>query len=349
MAKILCSYSGLQFRCEHMPLSLSDHETAHPTFFLPAKKLAGLYSLYLDGKLSVEEEWLLFLAYLKSSGCVEFRVPAKFTANTRALIATQFEQLVAVVTKVSSLRAGSRIVPAKVAITPATATLENLPHWLALWEQTYQDYLAGFDAHQKITELAEIEERLLRLQGQRAPSSQGRYNSLLADWAAKAFDFPQFLIQDAGKPTTLSNYWRLIIRSCQSGERIFQFPRQDIQELYDHCCERIEGQPQWGIDTLQLISYGLELHSDFLGLGDPDLAGKPISFTLIDGEQHTADAVQQANLAAIIAAAPKTCPRREDYPTEFAYMKAKVNWQLANKNGATKPAAPANPNSGSVL
>lgn len=331
MAKILCSYSGIEFKCEHLPLSLTSRETAHPVFFLPQKKLLGLFSLYQDQKLTPTEEWLLFLAYLNSTELLEFRVPAKHTPETSSLIALHFEELVSICTKLQGIK-DPRFSCAKIAITPTTSTLENLPHWIENWKACYTQFLKGQDDRKLLDSIQEIEGRLQRLTNAQSAKMQGKYNSTLAEWASKAFAFPDFLIEDKGKLITLSSYWKLIIRSCQSQERIFQFPKEDIEELRDHILDYIESAPKWGVDVLGIVEDGIELHKNFLGLGDLSYSfnGDSPTYRILQED----DSIQTANIEAIIQSAPREEPREENYPTRFAFLKAKMNWKLAQEHSA---------------
>lgn len=331
MAKVLCSYSGIEFKCEHLPMHLTARETAHPVFFLHPKKLLGLYAKYQTQELTATEEYLLFLAYLNSTELVEFRVPAKYTEHTTAIIARHFDALMDIATKIQGIKS-PRFSVAKIAITPATSTLENLPHWIENWKASYAQFLKGQDDRALLDSIQEIEVRLQRLTNAQSPQLQGKYNSTLAEWAAKAFKFPDFLIEDNGKLITLSNYWKLIIRCCQSQEKIFQFPKEDIEELRNHIVDYIDLAPKWGVDVLTLVEDGIELHKNFLGLGDIDLAAGSTTYRTLTED----DSIQAANIDAIIQAAPKTEPQEKDYPTRFAYLKAKMNWNLAQSTGAKK-------------
>lgn len=331
MAKVLCSFSGIEFKCEHLPIVLTGRETAHPVFFLPTKKLLGVYSKYLEGTLSPSEEYLLFLAYLNGSELVEFRVPAKYTENTQALIAKNFDKLVQVITNIQTIH-NPKFSLAKIAITPATSTLDNVHHWIENWESSYNQFLKGQDDRKLIDNLQVLEAKLQRLTNAQTATMQGKYNTTLAEWAAKAFKFPEFLIDDNGRLITLANYWKLIIKCCQNQDKIFQFPREDIEELRNHIIEYIDCVPKWGIDLLGIVEDGIELHKNFLGLGDIDLARSSTTYTMLT----EIDTVQTANLQAIIQSAPKQEPIESEYPTRFSYLKAKMNWNLARNLEGSK-------------
>jgi hypothetical protein len=291
-----------------------------------------MYLRYQEGELKISptEEYLLFLAYLSSTQLVEFRVPAKTSPLTPSIIAMNFDALVSVAAKITAV--GERHQFPRIAITPTTSTLESLPHWIESWEQSYQAYVRGTENRELLDEMADLEVTLKKLSNPQSPNAVGRYNTTLAEWASKAFDFPHFLIEDNGKLITLANYWKLIIRSCQNQEKIFLFPKEDIIELRDHLLDYIEHAPKWGIDVLGVVEEGIELHSNFLGLGDIDLARGSTTYRCLTEE----DTVQTANIEAIIQSAPKEEPREQDYPTRFAFLKAKMNYNLARNRGTSK-------------
>jgi len=67
---------------------------------------------------------------------------------------------------------------------------------------------------------------------------------------------------------------------------------------------------------------------NFLGLGDFDLQSR---YSLVS---DTANA-EAINMQALIDSAPTELPRPEQYPTKFAYMKAKMRWDISQKASRT--------------
>src|SRR5574343_514710 len=101
MAKVLCSFSGVEFNCDYLPIALHSREYAHPIFFLPQKKLLGLYQKYRHNELDPISSFLVFCAYLNSTDLVEWRAPARRLPQTEQIIANNFEHLVEVVEKIN--------------------------------------------------------------------------------------------------------------------------------------------------------------------------------------------------------------------------------------------------------
>jgi len=66
---------------------------------------------------------------------------------------------------------------------------------------------------------------------------------------------------------------------------------------------------------------GLQSHRGFFGIGDT-------SFSILSADSD----VGEANLQLLIAEAPTKEPARREYPTEFAYLKAKMKWNLSQSS-----------------
>mgnify|MGYP000735790344 CR=1 FL=1 len=52
MAKILCAYSGIEFSCEHFPITLHARESYHPIFNVPQKKLLSYLGKWAGNELT---------------------------------------------------------------------------------------------------------------------------------------------------------------------------------------------------------------------------------------------------------------------------------------------------------
>ena len=330
MAKILCGTSGVEFECSFLSLSLHSREYSHPVFYLPHKKLLGLYSKYVQGEMGETESYLLFLAYLKSTGLIEFRVPAQRTALTSSIIAANFHDLILVSEKIRTTPHPESIF-SQFVISPDTKSLDNIPYIIASWEQAFEDFKDGYRASKKRESIAELEEKLDRILF--SPSkSETIFAAKLAEWAAKAGDFPQFSCSTPFGLLSLDSYWKLIIRKCVNQESIFSVPEKDLAELLSHCEDNIEAGSTYSHHLFSLLRKGVHSQTSFLGLGT-----STYNFTILPEESS----VETANKAAIVANAPLTPPARIDYPNNFAYIKAKLAFDMAastsqNQTGASK-------------
>lgn len=316
MAKILCGISGIEFSCDHLPIYLSSREYAHPIFFMPQKKLLGLYQKYRHGELPEIDSYLLFLAYLNSTDLVEWRVPAQFHANTASIVAQNFESLVNTVERMNRVKNPS-VHFSHIAVSPDTKKLDNVDYWIASWEATYEDFTNGYVSQRLKQEIADLEERLDYL-CKDANRSELQFASRLAVWADKAGSFPRFPVHIGAATIPCSMYWQQIIRKCTNAESIFSIPSQDLQELLDHCEENIDAGSTYAHHLFKILREGKAKQSNFLGLGD-------FQFSIISSDTS----VEDANKLAIILNAPSSAPRRIDYPSEFKFLQAKLAYSLA--------------------
>lgn len=327
MARVLCGISGIEFTVEHLNISLQSREYAHPVFFIPQKKLLSLYSLYQKGEMPSTDAYLSFLAYLNSTDLVEWRTPAKRTNLTDSIIAQNFESLVSIIEKMNAIRNYSEYFN-HLAITPDTSTLTNIDMWIASWEQTYEDFLSGYAQDRKRAELGDIEERLERILYSGTEIKEIKFASKLAEWADKAGSFPRFPVS-IGSNTIIpcNEYWKSIIRKCHSAESIFSVPSADLEELISHCEEYIEVGSTFGHHLFESLRQGQKSQSNFLGLGD-------FQFSIVSADTS----VETANKLSIVQNAPTELPQRINYPSQFAYIKAKLAYDMMieSKSGESK-------------
>lgn len=319
MARILCGISGIEFSCEHLPIYLSSREYAHPIFFLPQKKLLGLYQKYRHSELNEIDSYLLFLSYLNSTDLVEWRVPAQKHPQTALIIANNFEALVNVVERMNTIR-NPNVNFSHISVGPETKTLQNVSYWIASWEETYDSYISGYASQKIQVELHDLEEKLEFLIKD-VNRCEVKFASRLAEWADKAGNFPKFPVQVGLNTIPCNEYWKQIIRKCVNAESVYLIPSKDIQELLDHCEEYIDAGSIYAFNLFKIIRVGLSKQSNFLGLGD-------YNFTII----NTEDSVEKANKLAIIKSAPTEKPSRLQYPSSFSYLKAKLAWDMAQED-----------------
>ena len=254
MAKILCGISGIEFSCDHLPIYLSSREYAHPVFFLPQKKLLGLYQKYRHGELGEIDSYLLFLAYLNSTDLVEFRVPAQYHAGTPSILANNFEFLVHTVEKMNRVKNPSTQF-ARISVSPDTKTLTNCGYWISSWEDTYDDFVNGYASQRNKQELAEIEERLDYL-CKDANRSEVLFAARLATWADKAGNFPRNPVQVGAAVIPRNEYWKQIIRKCVSAESMLSINLKDLSELTEHCQENIDAGSIYAFNLFKILREG---------------------------------------------------------------------------------------------
>ena len=338
MARITCSKSGIVFQCEHLPLTLHSSEVHHPLFSLSKKKLLPLHKEYLAGNLSVTESYLLYLSLLNSTDLLVWRTQCRFTTHTPSIVANNMEQLISIIGKIDIIHHPSFTLP-KFSISYDTADLSNSFHWIQAWTQQYSDWYDGLKEARYREELkSRIEPREAALQRTIKTffSDPAKLASKLSEWAEYAGDFPQFLVTHPftkGKKLSLSEYWKELIRACVIDDKIWQYPKKDIEELIDHCEDNIENTSIYSHKLFQILSSGLESNLSFAGFGDIGISDVGVTkFTVLSPTTSAED----ANKLALAHSAPLTEPRPSAYTNKFAYLKDKAKWDMAQKYGAQK-------------
>lgn len=327
--KILCAYSSLEFSCDHFPLTLHSRESYHPIFNVPQKTLIAQLGKWSGNELTSIDSYLLFLAILRSSDLVDFRVPAIRTPLTDQIIAQNMESLCKIIFRLNTVHSPSTVFPRYV-ISPETKSLSNVHYWIQNWKNAYQDFLDGYTSAHESQKLIHREAALSRLiRNPHKPLSS--YSSQIAEWASIAGGFPEFKLLDPLSPPsrareiTCADYWKHIISLSAREEQIFSIPRKDLEELLEHCEESIPIGSIFSNALFKILRGALERQKNFLGLGDLDI-GKSTFEILNDS-----DSTESANLRAMIQAAPESEPKPEQYPSKFAYIKAKLRWETAKK------------------
>jgi hypothetical protein len=334
MAKLTCSKSSVLFSCEHMPITLSSREYAHPMFSVSKKKLLGLSGKWAANQLSPTESYLLYLSLLDSTDLIIWRVPAIYTNQTAQIVSNNMEQLIRIIGKIDVISHPAFVLP-KFAISPDTCDLTNSVHWIQAWHTNYVDWydgLAESAAAEKLkSTLSTREESLHRLI--KSPTSKANESQLapiLAGWAEVAGGFPSFKTLHPVTKTYLpvSEYWKQIIRACANEDSIWKFPLSDITELIEHCEDNVIHGSIYAHALMKLLRSGAKKHTDYLGFGDVDLSGRSATvFSLLDATSSAGD----ANKLAAIQSAPDHEPRPQSYPNRFAYLKAKLSWDMAQR------------------
>jgi hypothetical protein len=321
MATILCAYSGLEFKVEHFPLTLSSREMAHPIFYIPQKKLLGFTSKWAAGELTETDSYLLFLALLHSTDKVEFRVPAFRTTFTSSIVANNMERLLSTVGRINCIKHPGFNLPQFV-ISPDTKDLANISNWIHAWEECIQDFHDGYRTYNIERALINRETALEKLI--KNPSkSIASYANILADWAEVAGNFPTFLTTlETGESIPFNRYWKSIIVKCVKDEAIFAIPRADLDELIEYCETEITHGSIFSHSLMSLLKSGLKKQINYLGLGDITLSDSPYKIVNSDSD------VEAANLLIMIESAPDTFPVLSGYPSKLAYLRAKMKWEM---------------------
>jgi hypothetical protein len=323
--KILCGLSGIEFQCDHFPAYLHARESHHPIFNIPQRKLLSFLPKWASGELTTTDNYLLFLAILNSSDLVEFRTPAVKTPFTDSIVAQNMESLVRTIIKLNTVTNPAVVFPRYV-ITPETKTLSNVKYWIENWKEAHKEFLDGYRSAHTSEKLVRREAALERMiKNPHKPIAS--YASQIADWAAIAGSFPNGNIPS---PFTqlqipLSQYWKEIIIRCANETSLFSIPRTDLDDLLEHCEQNIPVGSIYSNALFRILRHALERQKNFLGLGDLDISRS--TYQILE----SSDDAESANIRAMIDAAPDHEPKPDEYPTKFAYLKAKLRWDMSRK------------------
>lgn len=319
--KILCAISGIEFTCEHFPAYLTSREVTHPIFNLSQKKLLSFIPKFASNELTETDSYLLFLALFNSSDSVEFRVPCKRTATTSGLVYNHMEDLVQVIGKLNLIKHPTFVIP-KIAITPDTCTLSNVEYWIANWNNAIDEWKDGYASYNQSRDLIMREAALEKLI--KTPHKDVQLATQIAEWAEIAGEFPTLPTLVNGVPISLNLYWKQIIRKCVNKDSIWSIDLNDLNELIEHCEEHISHGSIYSHTLMNLLKSGKDRNKNFLGMGDWDLSAKSMSYKILS----EGDSIESANFEAICMSAPTEEPKLLDYPSRFAWLKAKVKWDM---------------------
>lgn len=336
MTKVLCSISGIEFDVPHFKIHLTSRESNHPIFDVDYQRLNPLIIKCIDQELSDTENYLLYLAVFKHSNLLEFRSPAIQTADIQSVIAQSIIPLAEIVSKIQEYKnpiTNGLLVLPKLSITPDTNDFLESAEWIKIWEQCFKDYHDNYKTQTELQKIAH-KESLLECKIRDRTKDISTYAHQLASWAAAAGKFPQF---DAGLGSnilggakmSLSSYWQHIIKSCAKTESIWEIPDADIIELIEHCEEHIEHGSIYAATLMALLRTGRDRKKDFLDLGDFNIGSNGSStFRILDPSSN----LQDAAIQSAILSAPTTMPVEKDYPNKLAFIKAKLNFKIAQEH-----------------
>lgn len=332
--KILCSLSGLEFTCDHFPGTFCSKETYHPIFNLSQHRLLSYAGKWAAHELTDTDSYLLFLAILKSTDRVEFRSPVFRTEMTNSIVAQNMEHLMKITTKMNTIVHPSAIFPTYV-ISPDTRALSNVRYWLDNWYSCYAEFQSGkikdWD-NRKLVQRENALERLIKNKHKTLKEKAGQ----IADWAAVAGEFPSGMTPSPWKANTqisLDDYWKELIIKAASDFGLLGATKQvleDYHEMMEHCYCKIAKGTIFSHELFSILRGALDRQKNFLGF-DVDLSKPKFVFADVVSKVPSQD-VELTNLRVLIGKAPDHEPTIAEYNgSKFAYLKAKVAWEYAQK------------------
>lgn len=322
MAKILCAISGIQFSCDHVPMTMISREVSHPIFHLKKTKLMGLYAKWTQGSLTEIDSYLLYLAGLNSTELVTWNTPAIRTGLTSSIVANNMIQLFECLGRMVDTPRYSETYAA-ISVNSENKDLSTSHVWIAVWNKNRKDYDDGY-RHIKLMEVQHRREDILARLIKDSSKSPESYAKILSNWAKDAGKFPEFQVKHplSNRNMRCSEYWMDIISRCVRDDSIFMIPQADLDELIEHCEENISGGSIYAHSLFELLKLGKRKKNNYLGLGDSDLS---VTRYRIVTTKATAEDI---NKMALIDSAPENEPKRMNYPSELAFLRAKLKYQM---------------------
>lgn len=316
MAKVICGISGIEYKCQHIPMILNKRETAHPIFFLKQRKLLELYQLYSENRLTEIDSYLLFTALLYSTDSINFSVPCRQTSQTQKIIAANIAQLVKVIHLSNAIQHPSFKLPGYY-IRQETAGLDTIHNWLKSCLTNITTFKLGIAREKELDEIRSVENKLAAII--KSPENGDiKIAAAVAKWANLAADFP----------AANSEYWMSIIRKCYNITHMFSTPKADLVAIKEHCENNLEPGSLYFHTLMKILKTGIANHNDFLGLGN--LGDTPSAkYTLLDTPPDNSREIEA--LENIAATAPTKEPVESDYPNKLAFIRAKLAYKQAQK------------------
>lgn len=321
MARVTCAISGIRFNCsyfEHLNIPHTEG-FVHPIFATSHKQLHYLYSAHCRGELTSNDSYLLFMAFLHSSGKVTWKYPSSCNPNelrTKQLIENNIAQLVAVLEKTAIIRHPSFIQPS-FNVTHENCNLDQIKNWIKAWEYNIRDFYTGRISDRTRQELVKVENRLskLILSGEDPKT----FSHVIANWADKTADFPP---EQADK-------WKDVISSCFSINKMFNTPLPLLKEIKDYCECNIEVGSIHFHTLSHVLKEGISRHIDYLG-GSSLALGYTLLSTSSVNTIAKAELKNSAELATLAAKAPSTEPVETNYSTSLEFLRARLAYRVAS-------------------
>jgi len=328
MATITCAYSGIVFKCDHFPMTLSNSECAHPVFLLPQHKLLSYASKWSADELTHTDSYLLFLALMNSTSLLEWRHPVHHHTGTNSLVAANMEALLRIIGKINIIKHPKFVLPS-FAVTRDTCTLDNVHYWIEAWHESFLEFMRGYKEQTEQERITRREYALERMIKSTQLKNAKKYASALANWAELAGQFPTFAMLHplTHNPVTIAEYWKEIITACIREEKIFQYPSSDVDELITHCEDLIPHGSISAASLMDLLRAGKRSQSSYLCLSDFDITA------FKSGTLSSEDVVETTNKIAMIQNAPLTPPIRTDYSSEIEFVRAKARYRMKQQYG----------------
>lgn len=355
--EIKCPLSGITYAVNSF-LSLDTFSHPHPVFSVSTPALINsLLPKFIEASIFSTEVHLVGCALLNKLPIHSWDVPlADFSPRDGWEVFWQknIQKLAVIVKRIEGKNIGK--LPSFAIRAPKEGEpeiLSNLPAWIDDAHQAISEYYAVItpEAQKRNAEFREnlreqsyesqayCEQVITRkLMGSMlSKKDEKNFPELIADWAAKVGKFPlSYFTKANGKKTSVKEFWKSIIREAFAASASKGYinlitsdvNQADLEELLEHCYEHIPAgtvQAHALFEELQGIK---EMLGDFKGTqavttmvftGTPDLAA-----LLGESVIHSTEASPMPEKEYEPGE-----PRKEDFPSLSAFLKAKMAWKKA--------------------
>lgn len=332
MTTFKCAISGLTVHCDYFPLSLdTDAGCMHPIFCAPQRKLFSYARKWASSELTRTDSYLLFLALLRSTDRIHFRLPAIHTERTDSIVANNMEQLLIAISRMNSVVTPAVIFP-NIAITADSRSLDSARYWIQNWLDIYEEFKRGYSFAANVKKLS-IREAALERMIKSPHRDTASYAGELAKWASTAANFPTYPTLVDGINIPICDYWEQVIIAAARKE-YFSVPKIELLDVIEHCESNIEPGSIHFHKLMEVLKDTRAYLEGFLGeLNSPRINRYNIlglwSFAPDAPVGEDSTDIFTENIRAIVAAAPTTEPRATEFTSKFEYLKAKIKYDTA--------------------
>lgn len=323
--KTICQFTSLPLEIPFLS-SPTRVQFYHPIFTLSLKSLLGIYADWKSKPASFHSEAeviLLTTAFLKASTLVHFKSSINPKTISHPALLQSLEPLIETVCLVAANLKNPEFETPSFIISADTSSLDCLPQWISLWQESLQNLNQSSALRQSIAHRNHLESRLSYYI--RHQKTTPIYLTLLKDWITLAADLPTFQVFNplTGKDSPISEYWLEILSRSIKENQIFSLPLNDVQEFYDHLIESLD---DVGSDfaNVTLTALRKTITAQTQGFG--------IDSTYVIVQSPEKEAIAKANTALLSAIASKysSKPERKDFSTQTEYLRASLAWAAQN-------------------
>ena len=313
MARVICAISGIELKVQHVPMVLNHRELAHPIFYLNQKTLLGFYARYnTPESLNDLDSFLLFLALLNSTDQVKFEDPVIYNGRRSAkMVANHIHDLVTVIWETDSIWHPTFKQPSfRVRASNDTTNLSQVGDWITSWRKNIDLFKLRPMIRKQRESIKKAEEKLDSILHSGIKGT--KLASVVANWADKAGEFP----------LDKRELWMKTIRKCYNPSAMFVVAKSLLLEIKEYCELNIEADSVHFHTLYSTLLQGIKHHSEYLDLDN--MASVPSDYTLLpDNADNNTIA-----LTSILENAPKSEPTRTEYPSDLAFLRAKLRYRV---------------------